>query len=205
MPASWAGPPLPCGDLAVSVVRGARGRRAGQAEPPGPAPGGLLSFPAGEAGASPHLEKPHVTAESTHRSESSGPGSNPASAGSRRHPPYCKRGPWSPGDCAWHAAHLLRGPLTRFRSDSAAAFSSANTTLLRLALFLDLRSLTSGRVLPGEMGSSCSAFGVLGAASSRSKLQGEGATVGTLVRGAVGPAGRGLADRAAASGRRETR
>ena len=64
-------------------------------------------------------------------------------------------------------------PLTRFSSDSAYGFSSANTTLLLLALFLDLRSLTSGRVLPGEMGSSCSTFGVLGGAISRSKLNGK--------------------------------
>lgn len=62
-------------------------------------------------------------------------------------------------------------PLTRFRSDSAAAFSSANTTLLLLALFLDLRSLTSGRVLPTEIGSAGSAFGVFGGATSRSKLE----------------------------------
>lgn len=61
----------------------------------------------------------------------------------------------------------LPRPLTRF---SATGFSSANTTLLLLALFLDLRSLTSGSVLPGEMGSSCSAFGVLGGTNSRSKL-----------------------------------
>lgn len=64
--------------------------------------------------------------------------------------------------------------LTRFRSDSAAAFSSANTTLLLLARFLDRLSLTSGSVLPGEMGSSCSAFGVLGGAKSRSKLRARG-------------------------------
>lgn len=63
-------------------------------------------------------------------------------------------------------------PLTRFSSDSAAAFSSANTTLLRFDLFLDRRSLTSGSVLPGEMGSS-STFGVLGGANSRSKLKGK--------------------------------
>ena len=68
---------------------------------------------------------------------------------------------------------ILPCPLTRFRSDSADGFSSANTTLLLLALFLDLRSLTSGRVLPGEMGSSCSTFGVLGGAISRSKLNGK--------------------------------
>lgn len=109
-----------------------------------------------------------------HRPESGGLGSNPTSAVSRLHPPHCKRGARSPGYCAWHAVGLRRGLLTRFRSDSAAAFSSANTTLLLLALFLDLRSLTSGRVLPGEMGSSCSTFGVLGAASSRSKLEGKG-------------------------------
>lgn len=66
--------------------------------------------------------------------------------------------------------------LTRFRSDSMVAFSSANTTLLLLVLFLDRRSLTSGRVLPGEMGSS-STLGVLGAADSRSKLKGRGGAV----------------------------
>lgn len=67
-----------------------------------------------------------------------------------------------PGSCVWHAVEVCSGggtgplarPLTRFRSDPAAAFSSANTTLLLLALFLDLLSLTSGRVLPGEIGSS---------------------------------------------------
>lgn len=71
---------------------------------------------------------------------------------------------------------LTRRPpplLTRFRSDSAAAFSSANTTLLLLALFLDRLSLTSGSVLPGQIGNSCSTFGVLGGATSRSKLKGE--------------------------------
>lgn len=62
-------------------------------------------------------------------------------------------------------------PLTRFRS--AVAFSSANTTLLLLLLFLDRRSLTSGRVLPGKIGSSCSTFGALGGANSWSKLNGK--------------------------------
>lgn len=91
--------------------------------------------------------------------------------------------PTSPGQRCWREAWLgdslagWRGvparPLTRFRSDSVAAFSSANTTLLLLALFLDLRSLTSGSVLPGEMGSSGSAFGVLGDPNSRSKLNGK--------------------------------
>lgn len=71
----------------------------------------------------------------------------------------------------WRAEEKLAPLLTRFSSDSVAVFSSANTTLLLLVLFLDLRSLTSGRVLPGEMGSS-STLGVLGAADSRSKLKG---------------------------------
>lgn len=62
-------------------------------------------------------------------------------------------------------------PLTRFRS--AMAFSSANTTLLLLLLFLDRRSLTSGRVLPGKIGSSCSTLGALGDANSWSKLNGK--------------------------------
>jgi hypothetical protein len=80
------------------------------------------------------------------------------------------------GDQATCPARLL----TRFGSDSAAAFSSANTTLLLLARFLERRSLTSGRVLPGEIGSP-SALGVLGGATSRSKLMG-GTAVETAVR-----------------------
>lgn len=76
-------------------------------------------------------------------------------------------------------------PLTRFSSDSATAFSSANTTLLLFDLFLERRSLTSGRVLPGEMGSSCSALGVLGAASSRSKLKGKRHSVGNCSSGCL--------------------
>lgn len=84
--------------------------------------------------------------------------------------------------CANGARGILPALLTRFRSDSAAAFSSANTTLLLLALFLDLRSLTSGRVLPTEIVSTGSAFGVLGVANSRSKLKGTRAAVETAVR-----------------------
>lgn len=78
--------------------------------------------------------------------------------------------------------------LTLLRSDSAAAFSSANTTLLRLARFLDLRSLTSGSVLPGgEMGSTGSAFCALGGGSSSSKLKEERDSVATAVRAPAGP------------------